>query len=471
MAKYSSSTSLLLLAIRLTSAESFSPQTKSELHMAAADCLGGCLNWNMNGTEDSQCLEWHDGTSFANDCRGHHSVTTYDVSSVTKFTFLFGYTTSFNEGISYWDVSNGIDFEGMFFNALEFNQPLSSWDVSNAKVISSMFEGTINFRQIMCSSKWQFAKDSKAVSSHKAFEGSRGGIFCCAQGKYYRQAKRKCSTCPVGFFQDEMFKNPDECRACRAGTYSDRAGLVTESACLECSGGRYSDEGEGQVSIGVCKSCAVGRYSQSGEGQVSARVCRACEPGRYGDVEALASECTPCLGGRYSDEGEAQTDVSTCKACRVNTWMTPGSEGQNHSSSCRECPFGRWTNPGEVAEQCNFNYFLGLVPGIVLTLCVGGMFSLHLFKKKLLNLVSCRRSANKDSSGGNKIEMDELHRRRMRDRVRVRPKPMRTVALMKQAKKKKKKKMKIMKEKNKSPENKIDRPAAIFEERFVSEVV
>jgi surface protein len=55
----------------------------------------------------------------------------WDVSTVTRMSWMFVYTNAFNQDIGNWDVSNVTNMETMFRNASSFNQDLTGWDVSN----------------------------------------------------------------------------------------------------------------------------------------------------------------------------------------------------------------------------------------------------------------------------------------------------------------------------------------------------
>jgi surface protein len=73
----------------------------------------------------------------------NQDISTWDVSSVTNMSGMFGGGTngsmSFNQDIGNWDVSNVQDMSQMFLFSQSFNQDISNWDVSNVVNMSQMF--------------------------------------------------------------------------------------------------------------------------------------------------------------------------------------------------------------------------------------------------------------------------------------------------------------------------------------------
>ncbi len=76
---------------------------------------------------------------------GH--ISSWDVSQVTDFSYLFTSKFQFDDDISAWDVSNGTNFESMFRNADSFNGNIGGWDVGNGTNFTSMFENALSFNQ------------------------------------------------------------------------------------------------------------------------------------------------------------------------------------------------------------------------------------------------------------------------------------------------------------------------------------
>jgi surface protein len=74
----------------------------------------------------------------------------WDVSRVTKMSFLFADWDKFNEPLNDWDVSNVRNMSYMFRDCKRFNQPLDKWDVLNVtheNGMEGMFMGCKKFNQ------------------------------------------------------------------------------------------------------------------------------------------------------------------------------------------------------------------------------------------------------------------------------------------------------------------------------------
>ena len=81
---------------------------------------------------------------------GHISY--WNISRITKTSYLFRNKYNFNDDISRWNVSNVINMRGMFARAISFNQPLNSWNVSKVKDMGYMFYEAWKFNQPL--KKW-----------------------------------------------------------------------------------------------------------------------------------------------------------------------------------------------------------------------------------------------------------------------------------------------------------------------------
>ncbi len=74
----------------------------------------------------------------------------WDVSRVTKMSFLFADWDKFNEPLNDWNVSNVRNMSYMFRDCKRFNQPLDKWDVLNVTHedgMEGMFMGCKVFNQ------------------------------------------------------------------------------------------------------------------------------------------------------------------------------------------------------------------------------------------------------------------------------------------------------------------------------------
>ena len=63
----------------------------------------------------------------------------WDVSSVTNMSFMFGGASAFNQDIGTWNVTSVTEMNSMFFDAGTFDQDLSTWDVSSVTDMTDMF--------------------------------------------------------------------------------------------------------------------------------------------------------------------------------------------------------------------------------------------------------------------------------------------------------------------------------------------
>ena len=79
----------------------------------------------------------------------NQDVSEWDVSNVTNMSYMFcgAYASSFNQDVSDWDVSNVTNMSYIFHGASSFNQDISEWDVSNVTNMSDTFHGASSFNQ------------------------------------------------------------------------------------------------------------------------------------------------------------------------------------------------------------------------------------------------------------------------------------------------------------------------------------
>ena len=83
-------------------------------------------------------------------------INNWDVSKVTRMSYMFEDAESFNQPLNKWDVSSVTSMYRMFLNATSFNQPLNNWNVSNVKYMGAMFQGARSFNQPL--NKWNVSK-------------------------------------------------------------------------------------------------------------------------------------------------------------------------------------------------------------------------------------------------------------------------------------------------------------------------
>merc|ERR1712127_567374 len=131
----------------------FSPQSKTELKSAVADCL--------NFAPEGDCAHGP-----------HGPIGKWDVSSITDMSYMFKGASSFTHDISEWDVSNCRDMHGMFWSATMFNVDISKWDMRGVIDMDQMFMSAESFKQKLCGKDWLFSGASKNLM----FRGSPGSI-------------------------------------------------------------------------------------------------------------------------------------------------------------------------------------------------------------------------------------------------------------------------------------------------------
>ncbi len=92
-------------------------------------------NWNVSNVESMVAM--FNGANIADP-----DVSDWDVSSVTNMSHMFSFTGLANPDVSDWDVSVVTDMSGMFQAADAADPDVSNWDVSAVKNMEGMFEYT-----------------------------------------------------------------------------------------------------------------------------------------------------------------------------------------------------------------------------------------------------------------------------------------------------------------------------------------
>jgi len=146
---------------------------------SATETYGDINTWDVSSITDFSHL-FGSKTSFNSD------ISNWDVSSGTSFTSMFISATSFNQDISAWDVSNGTGFASMFSNATAFNQDISSWDVSNGTSFASMFAGATIFDQDI--SSWNVSSGTKFIRMFRYADEmiSKQGVDITPNASYFK---------------------------------------------------------------------------------------------------------------------------------------------------------------------------------------------------------------------------------------------------------------------------------------------
>ncbi len=84
---------------------------------------------------------------FQNATNFNSDIGSWDMSQITKLTYMFFGATNFNQDISGWDTSNNTSLHGTFRNADLFDQPIGSWDTSKVTNTATAFLGAKAFNQ------------------------------------------------------------------------------------------------------------------------------------------------------------------------------------------------------------------------------------------------------------------------------------------------------------------------------------
>ena len=91
------------------------------------------------------------------------NVSKWNTINVTDMSFMFFYTSTFNQSLKTWNVSNVTTMKNMFTEALAFNQPLSTWNVTKVTSFQEMFFEAVSFNQDI--SNWNFAQSNLNTST------------------------------------------------------------------------------------------------------------------------------------------------------------------------------------------------------------------------------------------------------------------------------------------------------------------
>jgi hypothetical protein len=80
----------------------------------------------------------------------NQDITSWDVSSVDNFSFMFKGCTAFNKALA-WDTGAGDTFEEMFYGCTALNSLLLGWNVGGALTLKNMFAGCTLLNQSFAS--------------------------------------------------------------------------------------------------------------------------------------------------------------------------------------------------------------------------------------------------------------------------------------------------------------------------------
>jgi len=107
--------------------------------------------------------EWFNNEQTAKTKYGN--IEDWDVTRVTKMSYLFISKDSFNGDISGWDISKVTDISGMFYNAKSFNGDLSGWNTEKMIDTQYLFNGAASFKGNV--SGWDISKVTQMTGMFK----------------------------------------------------------------------------------------------------------------------------------------------------------------------------------------------------------------------------------------------------------------------------------------------------------------
>ena len=153
-----------------------------------------------------------------------------------------------------------------------------------------------------------------------------------------------CVTCPKGY----QFETIEYCSPCLPGTYND-ANDQRNVTCKACSAGTFSDK-TGSITLDACLNCTTGTFSL----HPGASECTICYAGTYMDEEGSSTLCKNCVAGKFNGDGlkDVQGDLvvkhdqeEDCLDCQG------GLISQKGAAYCFSCPNGKQMS-GNDTEPC-----------------------------------------------------------------------------------------------------------------------
>jgi len=131
------------------------------------------------------------------------------------------------------------------------------------------------------------------------------------------------AACLKGWYQD--LTGQEDCKACPAGSYCDRQGLIAVSAT--CPAGFYCPLNQVNKHEFMCLAgytCAAGSSTAT-----------PCPKGKYCHLSTLT---TDCLAGYYCDEFQTKQPNPAGKTCPRGNYCAAGSINPT------QCPVGKYNN-------------------------------------------------------------------------------------------------------------------------------
>lgn len=104
--------------------------------------FSGCGNLDMKATDIPDLSKGPRLSGLFGYCPsliGNESINDWDISAVSKTSYMFSHATSFNQSLDNWDTGIVTNMEYMFDGATSFDQDVSTWNVSNVNHMMDMF--------------------------------------------------------------------------------------------------------------------------------------------------------------------------------------------------------------------------------------------------------------------------------------------------------------------------------------------
>jgi hypothetical protein len=159
----------------------------------------------------------------------------------------------------------------------------------------------------------------------------------CAAGQYKSAGNGYCTHCDAGTYGVATgLSGQTSCTSCGTGKYGVATGQTAESWCMACAPGKFT----ASTGNSVCSFCEAGKYAE----QPVAVYCINCGPGKYGIQVGASSEstCINCTAGSYSNAYTQQYNASQCWACEAGKFSN--SSGSSLCRDCQPGQYGVGAN-------------------------------------------------------------------------------------------------------------------------------
>ncbi len=131
---------------RLTQVE----QWGSTAWTSMANAFQGCTNLQVTATDVPVLSGVNSLQQMFEGCTNLNSpanINTWNIGAVTNLSYMFAFTSAFNQNISSWNTAAVTTLQGMFFQASAFNQNIGSWNTAAVTNMYLMFYRASAFNQ------------------------------------------------------------------------------------------------------------------------------------------------------------------------------------------------------------------------------------------------------------------------------------------------------------------------------------